>query len=229
MPTRPVPNQFANNPMYNKKLDNFEWKFLDPLLISPIKVFGIPYYDYNFNLDGYGSHTYDYADVVDLNGTQLGFLKTYSWSHFLPADFDRSMNSVTDAKLWITASGVLCDYSTAAHIEGMGQWVFLNDQDWHWSWTWGIVFDDQTSESIIDLPSSLENYAFWQQNPINVTVGTGQLFNSIRLEQSVLMMDYVSSSPSTTFSTNAVPEPTTFALLGLRMLGIGYMRRRFNK
>lgn len=199
------------------------------LLIIPINSFGVPYYDYNFDLAGYGSHTYDYADIVDLNSTQLGFMETYSWSHYLPANFNSSFNSVTDAKLWITASGVLWDYSTAAHIEGLGQWVFLDDQDWHWSWTWGIVFDDQTSETVVDLPSSMENYAFWQQDPINVTVGTGQLFSSITLDQSVLMMDYVRSSPISTFSSNAVPEPTTFALLGLGMLGIGYMKRRFNK
>ncbi|MCP4706503.1 MAG: PEP-CTERM sorting domain-containing protein, partial [candidate division Zixibacteria bacterium] len=169
----------------------------------------------------------DYADVVDLNSTKLGFLDTYSWSHYLPGDFNSSMNSVTDAKLWISASGVLCDYTTVANIQGFGEWVFLNGQDWHLTWNWNIVFTDQTSETVIDMPTSMENYAFWEQNPINVCVGTGQFFSSVTLEQSVLMMDYNNTPPSNGEPTaSTVPEPTTLTLFGLGLLGMSYIRRR---
>ena len=194
------------------------------LLLFPLQGFSVPYYNWDFNLDGYSSHTYDFADVVDLNSTKLGFLDTYSWTHALPGDFNGSQNSVTDAKLWISASGVMFDYSTVAHIQGMGQWVFLDGQDWHLTWNWNIVFDEPTSETVINLPSNMENYAFWEQNPINVCVGTGQFFSSVTLEQSVLMMDYNNTPPSSYAST--VPEPATILLFGLGLLGMGYMRRR---
>jgi len=192
------------------------------IMLAPLQVLAIPYYNWDFNLEGYDQHTYDYADVVDLQGTRLGFLDTYSWAHYLPEGFNNSTNSVTDAKLWVTASGVLSDYLTVAHIQGIGEWVFLEGQDWHWSWRWGIVLDDQTSETVINLPTNMENFSFWQYNPINVTVGTGQFFTDVTLEQSVLMMDYSDGQP---VSSASVPEPATIALFGVGLLGLGFVRR----
>jgi hypothetical protein len=185
------------------------------ILVMPLEVFAIPVYNWDFMLPGYASHNYDYADIVDLKGAQLGFLDTYSWSHALPMDFNPLNSNVTSAQLWISARGVMSDYSTVAHIEGICRWEFLEGQNWHWSWRWGVVYDDRTSESVIGLPTTADNYAFWQNDPLDVTVGTDQLFTRVNLDRSVLMMDYNSSN-----TTPTIPEPTTIALFGLGLVGL---------
>lgn len=185
------------------------------MVLIPFQVFATPFYNWDFNLAGHASHTYDYADVLQFNNVNLGFLDNYSWTHALPADFNPVYSDVTGAQLWISARGVLSDLSTTARVEGLCRWEFLEGQDWHWSWRWGVVYDESTSETVIDLPSSAQNYAFWENDPLHVTVGTNQMFSSVSLDQSVLMMDYSGGN-----NTSAVPEPATVALFALGLIGI---------
>jgi len=187
------------------------------IMALPFQAFAIPQYDWYFDLDGYTPHTYDFADVVAFDNVNLGFLETHSWSHMLPGDFNGIKANVTDAQLWITARGVTSDISSPVLIQGLAQLNYLEGQDWRWSWRWGIVFDDETSETIVDLPTTVDDYEFWQNDPINMCVGTGQLFTEVSLERSVMMMDY---------DMDAIPEPATIALFGLGLAGVGILRRK---
>jgi len=164
-------------------------------------------------------HTYDYASKVDfyssnpngwIGGVKIGTnpdLPLYlDWAHTLPSGLMVPPDQINRAKLWI--DGELIDQNNnTITIEGTVGWDPLN----HKWWTL-----DNTTYWLTDVSES----GFWNDGTIDVRVTAGEW--SLRLDESILMMDYTSNTP-------AVPEPGTLMLLGSGLLGLGALRFRRKK
>lgn len=160
-------------------------------------------------------HNYDYASHVDLDHTWIGtvgFLdNSLSWNHSLPGDLNPA--GINRARLWIDAAYVGSDGNEIA-INGFMDWDPLNH-----SW-FDNSYYDLTDIAEADL------FSFWGGGDMEMTVFAGE--GSLRLDNSLLLMDY---SPLNTGQSNnngfsTVPEPTSFALLGLGIAGVALVRRR---
>ncbi|MCB2230635.1 PEP-CTERM sorting domain-containing protein [bacterium] len=159
----------------------------------------------------YDNHTYDffsdvrfYTDHEDGSqtmgywiGTHDDLMSELSWSHTLPADLQVPPDIIRRATLWINGSAI-DENGNMIEINGTFTWNPLNN-----------AFQDNTLYDLtdVDVPG------FWNNGRLDVSIFAGE--RAFRINKAALALDYTS-----------VPEPLTFSLFGLGLLGIGIARRR---
>jgi len=189
--------------------------FIAFLIVAlPLSSFALPftetiYHDWLFLGD---FHTYDYASHVDLERTWIGnygqLPGQLDWSHSLPTGFQVPSYQITRAKLWIDACYVNTD-NNLVEIGGLMEWDALNNR-WLDNTTFNLANVDQPG--------------FWNDGQIDVSVFAGEY--ALRLDRAILMMDYNPAGNSGGTIPAAVPEPATFVLLGLGLVGATISRFR---
>lgn len=166
-------------------------------------------------------HTYDYASCIDFYtnqpngivggawiGTAAGLDRTLSWAHTLPGDLQVPPDVINRAKLWIDG----------AYIDNSGNTVKVGSLwDWNGLDSWGL---DNTTYNLtgVNVPG------FWNNGSLGVTVWGNE--RSFRIDKAILMIDYTNGGDDR--PNDAIPEPTTIALLGLGLAGLGLVKRRTN-
>lgn len=158
-------------------------------------------------------HTYDYASWVHFShetffgeatgayiGTGYGLDDELSWGHTLPAGLSVPPDVITRARLWIDGAQIDGNNNEIA-IEGVFDFDPLNNR---------FLDNSMFNLTNIDTPG------FWNDGILDVTIFAGEC--KLRIDNAVLMIDYNSGG--------AIPEPATFALFGLGVLGIGLLRRK---
>lgn len=158
-------------------------------------------------------HTYDYASWIHFShdtffgsatgayiGTGYGLDDELSWGHTLPSGLSVPPDVITRARLWIDGAQIDGNNNEIA-IEGVFDFDPLNHR---------FLDNSMFNLTNIDTPG------FWNDGILDVTIFAGEC--KLRIDNAVLMIDYDSGG--------AVPEPATFALFGLGMLGIGILRRK---
>jgi len=159
-------------------------------------------------------HQYEYASKVDFYtwqpngwlggvwiGTNPSLPLSLDWAHTIP-DLAVPPDQIDRAKLWIDGAFIDGNNNTI-EIEGIAEWDPLNR-----------MFLDNSTYWL----TNVSEPGFWNDGNIDVTVTAGEW--SLRLDQSILMMDYTSAP---------IPEPGTFILLGSGLLGLGAFRFRRRK
>lgn len=197
-------------------------------LALPLSAFGLPvitesiFTDWTFEsglqygFDGDG-HTYDYASYVNFEhgdhnwpdwatGTYIGthdLLPTdLDYGHTLPGGLTVPPDQILSAKLWIDG-WLINDDDNAIKIESpLLEWDPLNN----WSF---LTLGDNSLYDLTDVSVT----DFWNNSPLDVLIHANE--RVLRIDRSILMLDYNSE----------VPEPTTLALFGLGLLGAGVARR----
>lgn len=160
---------------------------------------------------GYDHHTYDYFSDIRFYtlhddgsqtmgywiGTHGDLLSQLDWTHTLPADLNVPPDIIRRATLWINGSAI-DENGNMIEINGTFTWSPLNNS-----------FDDNTLYDLtdVDVPG------FWNNGSLDVSIFAGE--RSFRINKAALALDYTS-----------VPEPLTFSLFGLGLLGVGLARRR---
>lgn len=162
-------------------------------------------------------HTYDYASWMHFSretsrgertgifiGTNDNLPNQLSWGHTLPAGLQVPPDVITRATLWIDGARIDGNNNEIA-IEGTFSWDPLNHR-----------FFDNSRFDLTDIDAP----GFWNDGFLDVTVFAGE--GKLRIDNAVLMMDYVSGGAG----TPAIPEPATLSLVGLGLLGMGLIRRK---
>ncbi|MDX9856364.1 MAG: PEP-CTERM sorting domain-containing protein [candidate division Zixibacteria bacterium] len=159
---------------------------------------------------GYDSRTYDFFSDIRFYtqqddgsqtmgywiGTHDDLLSQLTWSHTLPSDLQVPPDIIRRATLWINGSAIDGD-GNLIEINGTFTWNPLNN-----------AFDDNTLYDLtdVDVPG------FWNNGALDVSIFAGE--TAFRINKAALAIDYTS-----------VPEPLTFGLFGLGLLGFGLVRR----
>ncbi len=185
------------------------------LVAVPAQIWAAPqiveniFHNWRFSED---QHHYMYASYVTFSDPVLNpgkpgvflsnslgqYPSSLSWGHTLPAGLSVPPDVITRAKLWI--DGFLIDNNNNyVGIQGVWTWDPLNN----WGW-------DNTTYNLTKVAVP----GFWNSSPLTVSIRAGE--TKLRIDQAVLMMDYS--------NRNVLPEPATFALFGLGLVGLGIIR-----
>lgn len=165
--------------------------------------------DYYFLGD---NHSYSYASIVDFYqrrpdaglgggwiGTGAGMDRSLSWTHTLPPRLQVPPDVVNRARLYIDGEYV-DTRGNLVEIQGTWDWSPLNRR-----WL------DNTVYSL----TSVDEAGFWNGGSLGINIFAGEY--SLRIDESILMMDYTYGGANT--DAAAVPEPATLLLLGLGLAG----------
>ncbi|MBD3403497.1 PEP-CTERM sorting domain-containing protein [candidate division GN15 bacterium] len=138
---------------------------------------------------------------------------SFSYSHNLPVDLT---DGVTRAYLWINADYV-DTYGNLVTLEGRYTGL-LNRSEWSFSWeSWTWTSESNTIYDLTPLPADI-----WSGGSLGLTINSNGWWESgIRVNSSTLALNYNPGDPMHA----AVPEPLTFTLFGLGLLGLGIYRR----
>ena len=189
--------------------------------IMPVVVSAVPLMterimgDYYFLGD---NHSYMYASIVDFYqkrpdgwvngvwiGTGTGMDRSLSWAHTLPAGLQVPPDVINRAKLYIDGEYV-DTRGNLVEIQGTWDWNPLNN-----------MWLDNTVYSL----TAVDEEGFWNGGSLGVNIFAGEY--SLRVDQSILMMDYTYGG--TLSDATAVPEPATLLLLGLGLAGGAVYRK----
>jgi len=189
-------------------------------VVIPAQLFATPlavehiWHNRTFPVDNHNYKYISYLDFFDVTdaGTTNGvwiadpngpygsiYPGEFSWGHTLPPHLSVPPDEVTRAMLYIDASFV-DEANNLVEIEGTWNWNLVNH-----------LWEDNTT---FDL-SNVTVPGFWNSSPLNVSVFAGE--RKLKIDHAALAMDYRSAS---------IPEPATFALFGLGMAGVGFIRRK---
>jgi len=194
--------------------------------IMPVVASAVPLMTERIEGDYYflgDNHTYMYASIVDFYqkrpngffggvwiGTGPGYERSLSWTHTLPAGLSVPPDVVDRAKLFI--DGAYVDTrGNLVEIQGYQDWDPLNH-----------MWLDNTVYSL----TAVDEAGFWNGGSLGVDIFAGEY--SMRVDESILMMDYSSGGSGTDgrlSNLTAVPEPATLLLLGLGLAGGAFYRK----
>lgn len=149
-----------------------------------------------------------------IGSTYRGFdQSSMSYSHNLPVDMTQGVNR---AWLWINADYV-DTWGNIVTLEGRFSGR-LNQSSWSFDWnSFQWVSESNTIYDLTPLPADI-----WTGSTLDMSIAsTGWMESGIRINSSTLAMSYNSGNPTHA----AVPEPLTFTLFGLGLLGLGLFRR----
>lgn len=189
--------------------------------IMPVVVSAVPLMTETIRNNYYflgDNHSYMYASIVDFYqkspngifggtwiGTGPGMDRSLSWTHTLPAGLSVPPDVINRAKMFIDGE----------YVDTRGNLIEIQG-----TWDWNPLSRTWFDNTVYSL-TAVDEAGFWNGGSLGVNIFAGEC--SLRIDESILMMDYTSGGSNS--DPAAVPEPATLVLLGLGLAGGAVYRK----
>jgi len=162
---------------------------------------------------GEGYDGFNYVSDITFRDGYIGWGETGTWGHtlssaYMPVPDDWTVDNATlEVTGWRHTSLIGTE---VVQVGGTFRWTGIQ-------WTFG-----EGANELFDLTNIDDSY--WNSDPLNISVTPLALFWNcgFTVDRSTLSVNYAPSSGQ----VSAVPEPTSFILLGLGIVGLMSRRRK---